>query len=53
MTGTFDFGLYYGVEFAWVQYVHNFGGAAGTIGSGASGSDGGYRFTLSVGYAIR
>ncbi len=53
VTGTFDFGLYYGVEFSWVQYVHNFAGSPASIGSGERGSDGGYRFTLSVGYAIR
>jgi hypothetical protein len=53
VTGTFDFGLYYGVDFSWVQFVHNFAGTPASIGSGEHGTDGGYRLTLSVGYAIR
>jgi hypothetical protein len=53
VSGTFDFGLFYAVDFAWVQFVHNFSGTPASIGSGQSGTDGGYRFTLSIGYALR
>jgi hypothetical protein len=54
LSGTFDFGLTYSVEAGFTQYQHSFDSAsAGFIGQGVSGTDGGYRFLVGLGYAIR
>ena len=52
ISGTLDFGGFYVVEAGYAQYVHSFGGG-GSTGVGTSGTDGGYRIALGVGYAIR
>jgi hypothetical protein len=51
ISGSFDFGLYYGIEGGWAQFVHAFSGTASTA-PGTSGLDGGYRFSAMLGYAL-
>jgi hypothetical protein len=52
VSGSLDFGLFYGVEAGWAQFVHAFGGTA-AIAPGTGGTDGGYRVALTLGYALR
>lgn len=54
LSGTLDVGLVYSVEAGFTQYQHSFDSrSAGDIGQGVSGTDGGYRFSVGVGYAFR
>lgn len=55
LSGALDFGLAYAVEAGFTQYQHTFDGGSGPgfIGQGTRGTDGGYRFSLAVGYAFR
>jgi hypothetical protein len=53
LSGTFDFGLTYALDVGFTQYVHDFSTTVpGFIGQGTHGTDGGYRFSLSLGYAF-
>ena len=53
LSGTFDVGLSWALEASYTQYVHTFGGPPGFLGNGTRGTDSGYRFALSIGYALR
>jgi len=54
LSGAFDIGLSYWLEGGFTQYVHSFdAGNAGFLGQGTHGNDGGYRFLVGVGYAVR
>ena len=53
LSGTTDFGLYYGAEAGWAEFHHSFSGTTGTVAQGTSGTDAGYRFVLTLGYALR
>lgn len=53
ISGTLDFGLFYGLEAGYTQYVHAFDGTGGFLAEATRGTDGGYRVTLLAGYALR
>lgn len=54
LSGALDFGLAYWVEAGFTQYVHSFDAShAGFLGQGVNGTDGGYRFLVGLGYAVR
>ncbi len=52
ISGTTDFGLFYGVEAGYASFVHAFSGM-GASAQGIDGTDGGYRFLATLGYALR
>ena len=51
--GAFDFGLFYGVGFAFVGYYGGYADPAGPFGDGDSVADSGVRLTLMAGWAFR